>query len=259
MPEQHLDDADIDAALQQMGGEAVPERVHADLLGQSCRLGRGPAGGMEHLHVDRLVAAPRKQPVRRSCKAPVGPQDTKKLRREHEGSVLGTLAMTNLDQHAIAINIRDPQADGFRGAQPRGISGRQGRAGLQRRDRLKETHDLVGAQDRRQLAGRARIGNPFGDLCPVQRNAVEEAQRTNRLVQRRPGNALRYQIDLEGADVLQSQPIRRTVAIPAELRDGMKIGSLRGWRQVAKRHVVDHTAAQRAYRWCGISHGVVSR
>jgi len=83
MPEQHLNDADIDAALQQMGGEAVSERVHADLLGQSCRLGRGPTGGMEHLHVDRLVAAPGEQPVRRSRKAPVGPQDTKKLRREY--------------------------------------------------------------------------------------------------------------------------------------------------------------------------------
>ena len=60
--EQHLDDADVDTALEQMGGEAVSQRVHADLLGQSRRLGCGPAGGMEHLHVDRLVAAPRKQP-----------------------------------------------------------------------------------------------------------------------------------------------------------------------------------------------------
>ncbi len=66
-------------------------------------------------------------------------------------------------------------------------------------------------------------------------------------------------MDLEGANVLQSQQIQRTIAAtPAELRDDMKIGSLRGWRQVAKRHVVDHTVAQRAYRWCGIGHGAVS-
>jgi len=97
------------------------------------------------------------------------------LRREHDGSVLGPLAVTNLDQHAIAIDIRDPQADCFRGAQPCGIGSRQSRARLQGRHRLEETHDLIGTQDRRQLAGRARIGNPFGDLCPVQRHAVEKA------------------------------------------------------------------------------------
>jgi hypothetical protein len=30
--EQHLDDADVDAAFQQMGGEAVPQHMHAHSL-----------------------------------------------------------------------------------------------------------------------------------------------------------------------------------------------------------------------------------
>jgi hypothetical protein len=34
MAEQGLDDADVDAVLQQVGGEAVPQRVRADVLGQ---------------------------------------------------------------------------------------------------------------------------------------------------------------------------------------------------------------------------------
>lgn len=60
MAKQHLDDADIDAAFKKMGREAVPQTVDADFLGQPCRLGRGPTSGVQHLHVDRLVAAPRK-------------------------------------------------------------------------------------------------------------------------------------------------------------------------------------------------------
>jgi hypothetical protein len=51
--------------------------------------------------------------------------------------------------------------------------------------------------------------------------------------------------------------IWRAVEMPTELGNGMKIGSLCGRRKIAKRHIVDHTAAQRAYRWCGISRGMV--
>src|SRR4051812_13110698 len=32
MPEQHLDDADVGLALQEVGGEAVPQGVHGDAL-----------------------------------------------------------------------------------------------------------------------------------------------------------------------------------------------------------------------------------
>ena len=136
--------------------------------------------------------------------APVGPQDAEQLRRKHDGSVLGTLAAADLDHHAVAVDIRDPQADRFRGAQACGIGGGQCRAGLLGHHRLQETHDLVGAQDRRQPAWPAGIGNLLGDLSSLQGHAVEEAQGAHRLVQRRPGDALRYQVDLKGADVLQS-------------------------------------------------------
>jgi hypothetical protein len=51
---------------------------------------------------------------------------------------------------------------------------------------------------------------------------------------------------LEGAHILQIEPIRRTSEIPAELRNRMKVGSLRRRRQIADRHVLDHAAAKRA-------------
>lgn len=183
LSEQHLDHPDVATVLQHMGGEAVSQGVRADLLGQSRRFGRGPAGGMLHLHINRFVATAKKQQVIRMHQAPVSPQDTEKLRREHDGSVLGTFAMTDLDQHAIAVDIRDFQTDYLGGTQAPSIGRCQCRACLQRRHHLKKTRDIVGTRDHLQFAWRAQIGNPFAESCTVQRHAIEEAQGKNRLFQ----------------------------------------------------------------------------
>lgn len=166
-----------------MGGDAVSQGVRADLRGQSRRFCRGPAGGMQHLNINRFVAAAEKQPVIRMRHAPVNPQDTEQLRREHDGSVLGAFAMTDLDQQAIAVDIRDFQTDYLGGTPAPGIGRCQCRACLQSRHRLKKTRDIVGTRDHWQFAWRAQIGNPFAESCAVQRHAIEEAQCTNRLVQ----------------------------------------------------------------------------
>lgn len=54
---QHLDHPEIGPVLKPVGCEAVSECVDADALGKAGRLRRGPAGGMKHLDVDRLVSA----------------------------------------------------------------------------------------------------------------------------------------------------------------------------------------------------------
>src|SRR3954453_4275257 len=51
---------------------------------------------------------------------------------------------------------------------------------------------------------------------------------------------------LEGADVVQLQPVRRSAEIAAELRNRADVGSLRRRRQIAHGHVFDHAAAKRA-------------
>ena len=57
-------------------------------------------------------------------------------------------------------------------------------SGLQGRRRIKKMHNRVGAQDRRQFA-RRRIGDQLGDLRPVHRHVIEQAQGAYRLVERR--------------------------------------------------------------------------
>ena len=50
--EQHLDDADVGAVLQKMGGEAVPQRVDRHALVDAGGGTRRAAGRIQHLHVD---------------------------------------------------------------------------------------------------------------------------------------------------------------------------------------------------------------
>ena len=254
--QKHLDDADVDAALEQMGSKAVPERVHGDALGQPRRLGCRAAGRVQDLHVDRLaLVAAGKQPLSRPGQTPVGAQDRQQLRRQHDGPVLRSLAVAHLDQHPAAVDIRHLEAHRLRGAKARRIGRRQCGAGLQGRHRLEKAHNLVRAQDHRQFPGLSGIGDPLRYLGPVQRDPVEEPERANRLIERRPGYLLRHQENLEGTDILDIQAIRRTAKIAAELGHRMKVGSLRGRRQIAHRHVFDHAAAQGAHSWARGGHG----
>jgi hypothetical protein len=52
---------------------------------------------------------------------------------------------------------------------------------------------------------------------------------------------------LKRAHVFQSKTVWRTPEIARELRHRMQIRSLRRWRKIADRHVIDHAPAQRAY------------
>ncbi|MGZ2386074.1 hypothetical protein ACVIDN_007498 [Rhizobium brockwellii] len=51
----------------------------------------------------------------------------------------------------------------------------------------------------------------------------------------------------ERAQVFQSKAVWRTPEIARELGHRMQIRSLRCWRKIADRHVIDHAPAQRAY------------
>lgn len=62
----------------------------------------------------------------------------------------------------------------------------------------------------------------------AERHAVEEPQRTNRLVQRRPRKPRRDEMHLKGANVFQAKRLRRPAEVAGKLRHRMNVGSLRG-------------------------------
>jgi hypothetical protein len=122
----------------------------------------------------------------------------------------------------------------------------QRRATLQAGHRFEKAHDLVRAQHHRQLARLASIRDAFRQLVLTQRHAVEEAQCTDGLVERRPGDAPCNELHLIGAHGFHIQPVRRAAKILTELRHRVDVRSLRRRRQIADRHVLDHAATKRA-------------
>jgi hypothetical protein len=69
------------------------------------------------------------------------------------------------------VDIGDLDADHLRDAQSRGIGSGQRHPALQARNRFKKAHDLIGAQNDRQLAG-----NALWDRVLPEGHPVEKAQ-----------------------------------------------------------------------------------
>src|SRR5277367_5705724 len=110
--EQNLDDADVDAVFQQMGGKAVPQRVRSDPLGDLRGLCRLDDDAMELPGADWLHGVLSwKQPTVAMHHALLVPdlpplaQQGEQICREHSIAIPATLATLDPDQHALAIDI----------------------------------------------------------------------------------------------------------------------------------------------------------
>jgi hypothetical protein len=151
------------------------------------------------------------------------------------------------DDHAAAVDVANLEGGHLAHAQSRAISCGQSRTVAQPRHRLQETDDLLAAEHYRQLLRLLGADDAIERLRPAQRHAKEEAQRARHLVDMRPRPAKPGQVKLVGANLLDTQPIRRTVEKTAELGNPVDVGLLGCWREVANRHVVDHPSTQRRH------------
>ena len=121
MAQQHLDHADVDLALQQMGGEAVAQRVRGHAL-----VDAGRVGGV----VDGAVELPRGQRVHRIQPGNSQPPGrilpwawptrhqarsrSQQHRAEHGVAVLAALALLDAQRHALAVDVADLERDRLR-------------------------------------------------------------------------------------------------------------------------------------------------
>jgi hypothetical protein len=113
VPEQHLDDPDVDAVLQQVGGEAVAQRVRPDPLGNVGGLRRLDDDAVELPRADRLHRMlPRKQPAVAMHHAllptdlPPLTQESEQILGEHGVAIAPALAALDAQQHALAARYR---------------------------------------------------------------------------------------------------------------------------------------------------------
>jgi hypothetical protein len=96
----------------------MPQRMRSDPAAEIRGVGRHVADAVELAHRDwpeRILA--RKQPASRTALQPPRSQQRKKLWREHGMPILAALAHLDTDQHALGINVADPQHDDLTAAQ----------------------------------------------------------------------------------------------------------------------------------------------
>src|SRR5580698_8524503 len=134
VPEQHLDDADIDAVLEEMGGETVPQRVRSDPFGDLRGLRRLDDDAMELPGADWLHGVLSwKQPTVAMHHALLVPdfppltQQGEQIRREHGIAIPATFATLDPDQHAFAVDIGNLERRDLGHAQAGAIGNREGR------------------------------------------------------------------------------------------------------------------------------------
>ena len=146
---------------------------------------------MQHGRIDRMILiTPGDQIMPRPGRAANTCARWRAAGRQHHVPILRPFALAHLDD-AARCRCRRPGVRPHR----RGERG----AALQARYRFEKLHDLVGAERNWQLAWFPSIGNALRDERLAERDAVEEPQRADDLVQRRPRDVGRDEMHLEGA------------------------------------------------------------
>ncbi len=144
MPEQHLDDADIDLLLKQVGREAVTQRVHGHPLLDAGGFSSGVYHAIElpRAQGQHGIRAGEQPPVRADpalgmCRLPPGAKALQEQRRKHRVAILAALALLHAQRHALAVDVRHPQSHDLADAKASAVGNRQRRAVLD----IRRCHD----------------------------------------------------------------------------------------------------------------------
>ena len=208
MAEQRLNDANVDASLQEMGGETVPQRMRGDGLVDPGLLSR-PAASVLQVARAHMIAGflALEQPGTSSRAPPISAENVEKARRQHGVSFLAAFAHLDVDQHPRAVDGGDPQTRDFPDPQACSISSGQRDTIAQSLNRFQKADDFLGIQDRRSFSGSLPENDPFEGLLLSQGNAIEEPQGACDLVDVRPRMVLCDEMQLVGADLLHAETI----------------------------------------------------
>jgi hypothetical protein len=153
VPEQHLDHADIDLLLEQVGGERVAKAVHRDgLVDRAAGCGVHGRFSCRVEWVYRVQA--RKQPAAGRIslgtgRSPPDAQPFEQQRWEQGVAVFAAFTLLDTQYHALTVDVADLQGNDFAGAQSCAIGYRQSRAVLEVPGRLDQAAHLLDAQNHR--------------------------------------------------------------------------------------------------------------
>src|SRR6476646_8850812 len=164
-----------------MGGEAVPQRMNADTLGDA-GTPRCQANDPMQLACTRMLPAVAgkqpgltgRHPALLARNAPPFVQYLKQDGRENDIPILLALALLDADEHPVTIDIGELERYDLRGSQAGGISQAQERLVLDVSRRGEPPSDLFRAQNNGQAARLASGDDLLGKIVAPQRDLEEE-------------------------------------------------------------------------------------
>ena len=168
-----MDHPDIDALLQEMGGEAMPQCMNSDILVEARGASGAPAGALHGTRRDGTIKITAgKEPVGRASLPPITPQDDEQLLRQHHEAIFAALALPYVDDHAGAIDVVDRQCHGLRDTQAGGVDGDEDCSHPRIGDNLQQALDLLARKHCRQGILRAGEWDVFGHIQLAERRSV---------------------------------------------------------------------------------------
>jgi hypothetical protein len=147
MAEQDLNDAAVDAIVQQATGKRVTQTVRGGPFIQAGQFPGLLTGALHQTRTDVAVRTPGgEQPLSgRADDAKVGAQGVQQNRRQGGVAVFSALAVLDAQEHALAFDVGDFEGDGFGNTQPGAETDHEGGTILDAGNVLKEAADVVGA------------------------------------------------------------------------------------------------------------------
>jgi hypothetical protein len=108
MAEQRLNNANVDAGFEEMGGKTMPQRMRGDGLADPGLLPRPAAGVLQGAgaHMGAWLLA-REQPEACSRLPLIGTENIEEARRQHGIAFLAAFAHLDVKQHPLAVDRGD--------------------------------------------------------------------------------------------------------------------------------------------------------
>jgi len=144
MSQQELNGAQVCPGFEQVGCKTVPKRMGRDRFDNAATLMRLLARMLYRRLADMpadLIA--REEPVLGPGYWPPVTQDLQQLWRKHDIAVFLAFTLFDSNDHSLAVDIGDFQADSLRNAQPSRITGRQDGAMLDALYAAQKLQDLL--------------------------------------------------------------------------------------------------------------------
>ena len=233
-----LDQAQVHAVFQEMGGVGMPEGVHVRPFVDTALLAGADKGRLQTRarnwsgpfrdEIARPVAdGCGKHPLRGSVGPPVRAEHDERLRRQRDVAVPPALAVEV--QHApSAVHVGDMKVGALQQAQPADVDGRQARPIDGQPNRAQDALHFLATQDDGQLLLPGRSHELEELPLPAQRALVEELDPAQRDGETRGGEVLNVrEVEEVLAELVFPEPVGRSVEVGGELVDGANVGLLR--------------------------------